>query len=328
MPQTEILSSLEWMRAAELLKKGQLICFPTETVYGLGACIFNEIAIESIFKVKGRPADNPLIAHVSSVEQVSLIAEEIPDIFYWLAKRFFPGPLTVILKRRSSVPSIVSAGLETIAVRMPSHPVALKLIEAVGEPLVAPSANLSGKPSATNLKAVLEDFEGKIAAAIDGGNTEFGIESTVLNLRGDIPIIMRPGAIPREVLEDFLNCSISLASKEDPGEVSSPGMKYRHYSPHVSVQVVYTLPELHKYLETHSHLGKIFLLGPSGPLDLSLYTELSIDQFLLRAQDFYSHLRLADEKKYEKILILCDEHVQKDEALMNRLICAAGLMKT
>ena len=210
MDATERLSPDQLQRAADLLKAGHLVAFPTETVYGLGAPIFSPEAIQSIFKVKGRPADNPLIAHVSSVEQVSRIALEIPEAFYRLAEVFFPGPLTVVLKRRPDVPSIVSAGLETIAVRMPSHPIALKLISLVDEPLVAPSANLSGMPSSTQAEHVLDDFDGKIAAVVDGGKTEIGIESTVINLLGETPILLRPGSISKEALEKVLGYPIFL----------------------------------------------------------------------------------------------------------------------
>lgn len=292
--------------AAELLKKGHLVAFPTETVYGLGAAIFNSDAIASIFTAKGRPSDNPLIAHVSSLEQVEEIAEEIPERFYLLAKAFFPGPLTVVLKRKSHVPAIVSAGLPTIAVRMPSHPIARALIELVGQPLVAPSANLSGKPSATQAEHVLEDFEGKIAAVIDGGKTDFGIESTVISLLDDVPVLLRPGAITREQIEEVLQCSLSTEAGE---RVMSPGMKYRHYAPRTPIKTFSTLSALEDYLTSHPSKKMILSAGPfEHP-----------DHFLLTAKDFYALLRLADQKNYSEILVLCDDELQKQTALMNRL---------
>ncbi|MBS0604128.1 MAG: threonylcarbamoyl-AMP synthase [Verrucomicrobia bacterium] len=320
MDRTELLNSSEIIRAAELLRIGKLVSFPTETVYGLGACIFNPEAIQSIFSVKGRPSDNPLIAHVSAIEQVSEIAEQIPDAFSLLTRSFFPGPLTVILRRRSHVPSIVSAGLDTIAVRMPSHPLALKLIELAGEPLVAPSANLSGKPSATQAKHVLEDFEGKIAAVLDGGKTEFGIESTVISLIGEMPILMRPGSISKEAIEEVLKCPVGTASADLRGPVSSPGMKYRHYSPRTPVKVLHTLQDLESYLAAMPVQGKTMLLSRK-PI---AHCNSGIDLFSLTSKELYSLLRLADENRYQQIVIFCDEDVRKEDALMNRLTRAAG----
>jgi L-threonylcarbamoyladenylate synthase len=319
MDRTELLSPTELKRAAQLLTEGSLVAFPTETVYGLGARIFNPDAIELIFKVKGRPADNPLIAHVSSLEQVNQIAEGIPDAFHLLANAFFPGPLTVVLKRKPSVPPIVSAGLGSIALRMPSHPIALKLISLVGEPLVAPSANLSGKPSATQSEHVLEDFEGKIAAVIEGGKADLGIESTVISLLGEIPILLRPGTISKEQIEQVLGCSVESAPK-DQGPFLSPGIKYRHYSPKASIKIFQTFKEVQQYLNLYPN--------PMHRMFLSLHPPHSfvhgIDPFILSAREFYSLLRFADQKKYQEILILCDEELQMQIALMNRLLRAAG----
>ncbi len=319
MDKTQVLSSKDIERAAQLLKSGQLVAFPTETVYGLGACIFNPEAILSIFKAKGRPSDNPLIAHLSSVEQTEEVAQEIPPSFYRLAEHFMPGPLTVVIKKRSHVPSLVSAGLDSIALRIPSHPVAQALIRCVGEPLVAPSANLSGKPSATQAKHVLEDFDGKIAAIIDGGKTNFGLESTVVSLLGDQPVLLRPGAITREQIEEVLQCSITTASHSGKGPALSPGMKYRHYAPAAPVKVFMVLEELLSYLHSPSPSLKRMLLS-SFPLDLS---HPGLDRFPLEASEFYALLRHADASGYQEILILCDESIQKQAALMNRLLRAA-----
>ncbi len=320
MGQTERLDPTGMQRAADLLKNGKLVAFPTETVYGLGARIFDPEAVLSIFKAKGRPSDNPLIAHVSSVEQVEEIADEIPDAFYLLAKSFFPGPLAIILKRRPHVPSIVSAGLDSIAVRMPSHPLALRLIELVGEPLVAPSANLSGKPSSTQAKHVLEDFSGKIGAVIDGGKTTFGIESTVISLLSANPVLLRPGAVTREEIEEVLGCPLEVPPASHQGPVLSPGMKYRHYAPRTPVKVFENLQDLNTHLCARSLSSRTMLLSresivPACP---------GLDRFALSAKEFYSLLRHADELHYEEILILCDEDLQKDAALMNRLTRAAG----
>lgn len=317
---TELLKPTEIERAAELLKKGELVAFPTETVYGLGASIFKPDAIQSIFMVKGRPSDNPLIAHVHDTTQVEEIAQEIPDSFYRLASVFFPGPLAIILKKRDCVPSVASAGLDSIAVRMPSHPIALKLIELVGGPLVAPSANLSGKPSSTQAKHVLDDFNGKIAAVIDGGKTDLGIESTVISLLGVHPVLLRPGNITKEAIEEVLGYSIEVASTAHQGPVLSPGMKYRHYAPRTPVKVFYSLEDLKTHLEEQSHQGSKMLLSR-----LSVALSFPVDHFVLSAKEFYSQLRHADEMHYGEILIFCDEQVQKNAGIMNRLIRSSGV---
>lgn len=260
---TLILDASELERAATLIQAGQLVAFPTETVYGLGASVFDRQAILSIFQVKGRPSDNPLIVHVHSVEQVAQVACAIPPLFYRLAEAFWPGPLTCVLKRHPQIPSLVSAGLESVAVRMPSHKIALELIRLVQAPLVAPSANLSGKPSPTALKHVLEDFDGNIAAVIEGGESEFGIESTVISLLDEKPVLLRSGSITKAQLEEKLGYSIAVASSVQSGPVLSPGMKYRHYAPQSPIVIVETEQELalrlqlpgYKMVLSHSELN-------------------------------------------------------------------------
>lgn len=312
---TRILQPAEVQIAAELLQKGELVAFPTETVYGLGACLFNESALHSIFAAKRRPIDNPLIVHICSLEQVREIARDIPDTFFPLAQAFFPGPLTLILKRASHVPACVSAGLDTIAVRMPAHFVARELIRHVKQPIAAPSANLSGKPSATLAKHVLEDFDGKISAVIDGGQTELGIESTVLNLTEEIPILMRPGSIEKEEIEKVLKCPIST---EKTQLNCSPGMKYRHYAPKTPLYIVSSTQELENRL---AERGKILLLSSNQNVKLPKLLNKKIDHYPLSAKELYAHLRLADEKKYQQIVIWCNDPISS--ALMNRLTRAA-----
>ncbi len=322
MVYTQFLHSNEIEQAANLLKMGELVAFPTETVYGLGAKLFDPEAIFAIFKVKGRPSDNPLIAHISSLAQVEELADQIPEIFYTLANQFFPGPLAIVLKRRQNVPGIVSAGLDSIAIRMPSHPIALKLIELVGQPLVAPSANLSGKPSSTQAKHVMEDFSGKIAAVIDGGKTEVGIESTVISLLGKKPILLRPGAIRKEQIEEVLGYFLESVSISHGESALSPGMKYRHYAPIAPIKIFQTIESLKDYL-----VGRL----SSGPT-MILWNKFhklpfpGLEPFILSTKEFYSLLRLADKKQYHEILVLCDEDLQADAALMNRLTKAAGII--
>ncbi len=314
MGATEQLSAEHVARAAELLNAGHLVAFPTETVYGLGACINLPNAIQDVFRVKGRPSDNPLIAHVSSIAQVEQLAQNIPQTFYQLAEVFFPGPLTIVLERHPDVPAIVSAGLNTIAVRMPSHPIALELIKLVGAPLVAPSANLSGKPSATQSIHVLEDFDGKIAAILDGGKTKIGIESTVISLLGQQPVLLRPGSISQVELEKVLGCSVLTSQPQGP--IVSPGLKHRHYCPKIPVRLFDSLDEMQQYLR---HQTKRRLL-----LSRRSIQEDNCDHVLLSAQEFYASLRYADQNNYDEILIYCDEELLEESGLMNRIFRASG----
>ncbi|MES2121946.1 MAG: L-threonylcarbamoyladenylate synthase [Chlamydiota bacterium] len=311
---TKKLLEGELQLAAELLKQGELVAFPTETVYGLGALVFNEEAIRKIFSVKGRPSDNPLIVHVADWEQIALLVEEIPPLFHTLYERFFPGPLTVVMKKRPQVPSIVSGGLDSVALRMPSHPLARKLISLCQVPIVAPSANLSGRPSSTRAEHVLEDFDGKIAAVVDGGPTDFGIESTVVSLLGDSVTLLREGAIAREDLEEALGMRIAVATKSEGGKVLSPGMKYRHYAPQTPIRLFSSAQQLLEYASP----GKSMLLSRE-PFALQ-----GADHYVLCSKDFYSHLRHADAQQYSEILIFCDQLVQRNAALMNRINRSAG----
>ncbi len=222
-------------KAAFIIKEGGLVAFPTETVYGLGADVFNNRAIERIYLAKGRPFDNPLIVHISDLSQLELLASPIPPEINSLANKFWPGPLTIILNRKAGIPSGVSAGLSTIAVRVPYHSAALELIKEAGTPIAAPSANLSGKPSPTESAHVIEDLGGKIEAVIDGGTCTIGLESTVLDLTGQEPVLLRPGGVDLEELEEFLKRPILLTSGLDIKKPISPGMKYRHYAPKASL---------------------------------------------------------------------------------------------
>ncbi len=289
---TEILDSSNLAPAILSLKRGDPVVFPTETVYGIGAPIFQEEAVKKIFTIKGRPSDNPLIAHIARLEDSARLGEDFSDFFYRLAEKFWPGPLAMIVKKRAEVPNIVSAGHPTLAIRMPRHPVALELIQRVGEPLVAPSANLSGNPSPTSPRDVLEDLEGKIPYIIDGGNCEVGIESTVVSLVGKTPMLLRPGVITKEALEEALGQKVALAPSHGP--ILSPGMKYRHYAPKAKVRLVFKKEEL------------------QGPF------------FKPTPQNLYAQLRELDRRGLSEIQIYCDEETQKDLALMNRLLRASG----
>ncbi len=229
-------------KAGEIIRKGGLVAFPTETVYGLGANAFSEDAVKKIYKAKGRPSDNPLIVHLSDVSEVETVAREIPGCARKLLKNYAPGPFTLILKKQDKIGDTVTAGLDTVGVRIPSHPVARKFIKAAGVPVAAPSANLSGKPSPTNEKHVIEDMKGRIDMIICGGSSEVGVESTIIDCTTKIPTILRPGGItPEDVASVCGSVEIDghiLKSLEKDEQPKCPGMKYKHYAPDADVAVV------------------------------------------------------------------------------------------
>lgn len=301
---TEIVDSKKIFLAVELLKRGEPVVFPTETVYGLGAPVFDSEAVSKIFFIKGRPSDNPLIVHVSSIEEALGLVEEVPSSFFHLASNFWPGPLTLVLKRKAEVPSIVSGGQPTVAIRMPAHEIALQLIRALGSPIVAPSANLSGKPSPTCVKDVMEDLDGKVSLILDGGPCSIGIESTVLSLVHAEPVLLRPGQITKEELEVFLGQKIAVPSFAEGEPLLSPGMKYRHYAPKAELNLVYDRDRL----TGACVFARVPLKGEK----------------VLSTQTFFSQLREADRRGESLIEIYCDEIIQKDAALMNRLLRASG----
>lgn len=221
--------------AGNTIRSGGLVAFPTETVYGLGANALNPEAIERIFHAKGRPQDNPLILHLSDASEIYPYVAEVSELALKLMARFWPGPLTLVLPRTELVPSILSAGLDTVAIRVPDHPVAQALIRAAGVPVAAPSANSSGKPSPTQAAHVIRDLSGKIDMVIDGGETNIGLESTVLDLTGMLPTLLRPGGVTleqlREVLGEVMEHQVVRNQTSDVVEALAPGMKYRHYAP-------------------------------------------------------------------------------------------------
>ncbi len=229
-PEPEIIS-----KAAEILRNGGLVAFPTETVYGLGADALNAEAVKKIYEAKGRPSDNPLILHVSSIEQVNELVF-INDAAEKLMKTFWPAPLTLVMKAKNIIPLRTRGGLDTAAIRMPDNPVALALIEATGRPIAAPSANLSGRPSPTDFESVFNDMNGKIEMIIDGGSVEVGIESTVIDITNPEKILMlRPGGMPREILEETLKKKLEIPDAQS--KKKSPGTRYKHYAPDIPVLI-------------------------------------------------------------------------------------------
>lgn len=236
-PEKEVVSE-----AVRILSEGGLVAFPTETVYGLGADSFNKDAVRRIYSVKGRPPDNPLILHISDFRELEVVAKEVPSFVYELASKVWPGPVTFVLKKSDLVLPEVTAGLPTVAVRCPAHPVALSLIRGLGNPIAAPSANLSGRPSPTTADHVIKDLSGKIEMILDGGDTFFGVESTIINLTTDPPVLLRPGPVGVEDLERLTNLKVlipAFAKGLKEAEVAlSPGTKYRHYSPQTTLILV------------------------------------------------------------------------------------------
>ena len=310
--------------AASIIRKGGLVAFPTETVYGLGADALNSEAVSRIFEAKGRPADNPLIVHVSDFESVEKLAH-VTDTARKLMKRFFPGPLTLVLKKNEVVPDVTTGKLDTVAIRMPDHRIALKLIELSETPVAAPSANVSGRPSPTRAEHVIEDFSGRIECVIDGGETRIGLESTVVDARKEPVEILRPGAVTAEELSDVVEV---VQSSSAPGVARSPGMKYRHYSPKAELIVLVgqTGEETgiqKKMLELAEDLrGKGFRVG------LALRRGESIEGFEVVdlgkgvedvAKRLFSALRELDRKGVDVIIAEGVEERGLGAAIMNRL---------
>ena len=230
-------------RAGQILKGGGLVAFPTETVYGLGGDGLNPASSEKIYAAKGRPSDNPLIIHIADMEALKVLASEIPEKARLLADHFWPGPLTMIMKKSERVPYKTTGGLDTVAIRMPSHPIAYELIRSSGVYIAAPSANTSGRPSPTCAEHVAEDLSGRIEMIIDGGRVDIGLESTIVDLSGEMPMLLRPGYISLEMLESVIGPvavdPVITADHIDPNlRPKAPGMKYRHYAPKGDLTVV------------------------------------------------------------------------------------------
>ena len=245
--------------AGQLIRQGELVAFPTETVYGLGADALNEDAAAKIYAAKGRPSDNPLIVHICRLDQAAEIAEDISGDAWKVMERFWPGPLTVILKKKPIVPDGTTGGLKTVAIRMPSHPAAAALIRVSGRMIAAPSANRSGRPSPTSADHVYEDMKGRIPLILDGGPVRIGIESTILDMTGDRPVILRPGFITPEMLEEVVgpvSIDPAVAGREKPVDIvaRAPGMKYRHYAP--KGQMILVEGDVSKVVEKINRLAR------------------------------------------------------------------------
>lgn len=309
--------------AVNVLRNGGLVAFPTETVYGLGADALNSVAVKKIFDVKSRPPDNPLIVHIASIEYAMLFAENIPDKGKKLAEAFWPGPLTLILKKKENIPSIVTANLDTVALRVPNHPVILFVLQEFGGGIVGPSANVSGKPSPTSAEHVLEDLGDKIDVIIDSGPTDIGIESTVVDVTIDPPMILRLGGLSRELIESIIG-KIGTSS-DDKVLQRSPGTRHKHYAPNAQVIL---FPEngkqeflqlIKKYESEGKKVGMILHSDVFRNLEIkNLFIAInsSIEHI---ARNIFRALRELDKKEVDVILVESVSEKGIGASVMDRL---------
>lgn len=335
---TDHIKEEELQEAARIIRDGGLVAFPTETVYGLGANALDEQAARKIYEAKGRPSDNPLIAHVSSLEELKPLVKEIPESAKKLMDAFWPGPMTMIFPKSGVVPYGTTGGLDTVAVRMPSDPVARALISLAGVPIAAPSANTSGRPSPTTAQHVWQDMEGKIEMILDGGPVGIGLESTIVDVTGEIPTILRPGAVTMEMLKKVLgdvkmDPAILGPLKEDV-KPKAPGMKYRHYAPKANLTLVEgeqetVVSEINRRVREKLEQG--FKVGvictdetkncyPSGELR-SLGIRAKEETI---AHNLFAVLREFDDLQVDYIYSESFSDASLGQAIMNRLTKAAG----
>ncbi len=325
---TKIITKDSIEEAAQAIANGGLVAFSTETVYGLGADAFNEEAVKGIFKAKGRPGDNPLIVHIAKPQDVYDLAENVSDTAKILMDTFWPGPLTIIFNKKSTVPALVTAGLNTVAVRCPSNYTASKLIELSSKYIAAPSANLSGSPSPTTAKHVKDDLFGKIDYIIDSDECIIGLESTVIDISSGVPKILRPGAVTLEMLKELFPDATSESNfEENTDKPKCPGMKYKHYSPKAFVEVVIGNSDsvksyISSKVESESGVGVLTYKteGYKGAV-LELSAGNNMEEY---AKNLFTYLRMFDEHSVKKVYAeFCDED-GIGVAVKNRLYKAAG----
>ncbi len=333
----------ELLEAAQILRDGGLVAFPTETVYGLGANALNEEAAKKIYAAKGRPSDNPLIAHISGEKELAPLVAEIPETAKKLMKAYWPGPLTIIFRKSDKVPYGTTGGLDTVAVRMPSDPIANRMIALAGVPVAAPSANTSGRPSPTTADHVWEDLNGKIEMILDGGPVGIGLESTIVDVTGEVPMLLRPGAITLEMLRELLgqvDVDPAVTGPMSPGmHPKAPGMKYRHYAPKADMTLVEggteaMAAEICRLAQESISQGK-----KTGVICTEetrhLYPESLLGQAQFRsmgvrakeetiAHNLYAVLREFDDIGVDCIFCEAFPETELGQAIMNRLIKAAG----
>lgn len=314
--------------AGEILRNGGIVAIPTETVYGLAANALSGEAVKKIFEAKGRPQDNPLIVHVTDISEVTPLVKSIPDEARRLAERFWPGPLTMIMPKSDIIPDETSGGLSTVAVRCPSHPVARAIIRAAGVPLAAPSANISGRPSPTNAKYVFEDMNGKIDMIVDGGQSEVGVESTVVTLAQKPARLLRPGGITAEQLKSVLGEVVIddavLHMLKSGEKAASPGMKYKHYAPKADVTIV--KGSFDAFRRFVAEKGDCFVLCFEGEEKYfkNYVTYGRADDPSSQANRLFDALRELDEKGAKTVYARDPGTSGVDLAVYNRLIRAAA----
>ena len=316
--------------SAKVIRRGGLVALPTETVYGLGANALDKEAVNKIFAAKGRPQDNPLIVHVSGIEMAKNLLADIPPLAYKLSEKFWPGPLTMIMQKRDVIPDTVSAGLDTIGVRMPKSAAFLRTIEESGVPIAAPSANTSGKPSPTTAQHVYDDLNGKIDLIVDGGSCSVGIESTVVDITGDIPVILRPGAItPSDIASVAGAAEVSqnvLKEAEEGKAPPSPGMKYKHYSPSADVILVQGSDDGFKRFisSIDNNTAVVCFSEDAGRIKHDCFVLGDKHNHAMQAARLVDILREVDKCGYKNAYIRLPDMDGIGLALYNRLIRAAS----
>ena len=333
----KVMDEAVLQEAGNIIKNGGLVAFPTETVYGLGGDALNKESSRKIYAAKGRPSDNPLIVHICSMEALQPIVEEVPEEVERLAEAFWPGPLTIIMKKSKLVPVETTGGLDTVAVRMPSHPVALKFIEYAGGYVAAPSANVSGRPSPTKAKYVIEDMNGRIEMILDGDGIDIGLESTIVDMTSDVPMILRPGYITKDMLEKVLGevttdpTILDSSCKDAP---KAPGMRYRHYAPKASLTIVEgsedkTVATINEYIrEAHAKGQRVGVIATEETSDDYLGDSVKSvgkrrDEEAI-ARTLYTILREFDDEDVDVIYSESFAECNMGQAIMNRLLKAAG----
>lgn len=327
-------------QAGGVIKRGGLVAFPTETVYGLGGDALNEMSSKKIYAAKGRPSDNPLIVHIADIEHLEKIVQSVPENAQKLANVFWPGPLTMILKKSDAVPDQTTGGLDTVAVRMPAHPLALIFIKEAGGYVAAPSANLSGKPSPTKAKYVIQDMDGRIDMILDadaGAEGAIGIESTIVDMTGEVPMILRPGYITQEMITNVIgktDTDVAILDDNSKQPPKAPGMKYRHYAPKGELVIVEgTSEKVVNYIneQTALHAKKGERTGVIGTAEtIRQYKADSVkdagarDDILSAAKRLYAFLREFDDENIAYIYTEAFSAGGVGQAVMNRLLKAAG----
>ncbi|SHE58467.1 L-threonylcarbamoyladenylate synthase [Caldanaerobius fijiensis DSM 17918] len=325
--------------AAKYILNGGIVAFPTETVYGLGANALNPLAVRKIFEAKGRPQDNPLIVHISDIEDVYKYAQKVPDNARTLMDKFWPGPMTLVFKKKNIIPDVITAGLDSVGIRIPSHPVARAFIKECGVPIAAPSANISGKPSPTKAEHVLEDLNGKIDAIIDGGSCDVGVESTVIDVTQSVPMILRPGGITSEQIRDAIgevaiDPTIKGEVMKEDFRPRAPGMKYKHYSPEAEVYIVKgrideVVKKINALAEKDLSEGKkVGIMATAQTHKMYKYGKIVVvgdrEDALGIARNLFDVLREFDNAGVDIIYAEAIDEEGLGLAIMNRLVKAAG----